>query len=86
MWHVSVSIWSPLTRQPKPVSSWTGEERSKAERYANDALRGVGVSDRTVCDDGGTAIHVRRETTASERDYVFKTNAGRYASRQHEKG
>lgn len=83
---MSVAIHSPLTRQPKLVSSWTEEDRKKAERYAYAALEGVGVHDRTIMEPGATVIHVRRETTDRERDYVFKTNRGRFASIQHEKG
>lgn len=86
LWHVSVCLWSPLTRQPKLVSSWTEEDTAKAERYAMTALSGVGVADRTINEPLKIAMHYRRETTARERDYVFKTNAGRIASRKHERG
>lgn len=86
LWHVSVALWSPLTRTPKPVSSWTGEDRTKAERYAKIALQGAGVEDRTISEDGAVAMHVRRETTDRERDYVFRTPRGRAASRTHEQG
>lgn len=85
LWHASVAIHSPLTRRPKLLSSWTDEDRSKAERYALMALRGVGVEDRTIAEPGGVALHYRRETTDRERDYVFKTNPGRMAALKHDK-
>jgi hypothetical protein len=47
-------------------------------------LRGIGQDDRTVSEAGSTAMHYRRETTERERDYVFKTQAGRIASRKHQ--
>jgi hypothetical protein len=50
------------------------------------ALQGAGVVDRTISEPGVVAVHYRRETTDLERDYVFKTNIGRFASRQHERG
>ncbi len=86
LWHVSVAIWSPLTQRPKVVSSWTDDEKAKAERYAVGALDGAGVVDRTVFELGATAMHWRRETTGRERDYVFKSNLGRVAAKRHEAG
>lgn len=50
------------------------------------AINGVGVSDRTINGPLEIAMHYRRETTARERDYVFKTGRGRVASVLHEKG
>lgn len=67
------------------MSSWTDEDHKKAERYAMDVLRGVGIEDRTINSPLEIAMHWRRETTARERDYVFKTNIGRMASAQHER-
>lgn len=68
------------------MSSWTPEDHAKAERYAMLALDGVGVTDRTINEPLNIAMHYRRETTARERDYVFKTNRGRIASIKHEAG
>ena len=48
-------------------------------------LDNVGIDDRTVVEQGEVAMHFRRQTTERERDYVFKTQAGRIASRKHEK-
>jgi hypothetical protein len=85
LWHVSVAIWSPLTRTPKPVSSLTDHDKAKAERYAMMTLQGVGIEDRTICEPLNVTMHYRRETTGMERDYVFKTQRGRLASMKHEK-
>lgn len=51
-----------------------------------DVLRGVGIEDRTRADPYASAMHWRRETTARERDYVFKTAGGRAAARRHQIG
>lgn len=68
------------------MSSWTEEDKTKATRYAEMTLAGCGVDDRMHEIAGDTAVHWRRETTASERDYVFKTNRGRVASINHQRG
>lgn len=86
LWHASVAIWSPLTHRPKLLPSWTDDDRKRADKYAMMALHGVGVEDRTINEDGAAALHLRRETTARERDYLFKTNPGRMASLKHGKG
>jgi hypothetical protein len=86
LWHVSVAVWSPITHRPKLVSSWTDDDKVKAERYALNTLRGVGVDNRTINEAGDIAVHYRRQTTTRERDYVFKTNPGRAASLKHERG
>lgn len=50
-------------------------------------LVGCGVDGRELSDAGGVALHVRRETTADERDYVFKkVPKGRAATLLHAKG
>lgn len=85
LWHASVAIWSLLSRQPKLLSSWTDDDRAKAERHAMTTLAGVGVDDRTVAEPGAAAMHFRRQTTERERDYVFKTHPGRIASMKHER-
>ena len=84
LWHVSVALWSPITTRPKLVSSWTDAEKNKAEQYAMATLSGVGIDDRTIAEPFHIGMHYRRETTAKERDYVFKTNPGRMASVKHE--
>lgn len=86
LWHASVVLWSMLTRRPRLVTSWSEEDHRKAERYAMDALRGVGIEDRTRADPHASGMHWRRETTARERDYVFKTAGGRAAARRHQIG
>jgi hypothetical protein len=85
LWHASVALWSPLTNRPKYVSSWTDHDKAKAHSYAMQTLRGVGIDDRTISDPLEIAMHYRRETTQQERDYVFKTQRGRAASRKQEK-
>ena len=83
---MSACLWSPITRRPKIVSSWTEDDHKKAERYAMAAIGGVGIEGRTINSPLEIAMHYRRETTARERDYVFKTARGQLASIQHEKG
>lgn len=51
--------------------------------YAAMTLQGAGIEDRTISEPLNVTMHYRRETTARERDYVFKTNAGRIASVRH---
>lgn len=68
------------------MSSWTDEDHKRAERYAMDAIRGVGVEDRMINSPLEIAMHYRRETTPRERDYAFKTSRGRAASIKHEQG
>lgn len=68
------------------MSSWTDQDRSEAEAIAARTLAGVGIDDRMRSDYTDGALHVRKESTAQERDSVFKTPRGRAASRQHEKG
>ena len=68
------------------MSSWTDIDHAKANTYATSILCGVGIEDRTISEPLSIAMHFRRETTARERDYVFKTQRGRIASIKHEKG
>ncbi|MFC3693376.1 hypothetical protein ACFOWB_14235 [Chenggangzhangella methanolivorans] len=86
LWHASVVLWDRLTRRPKPVSSWTQADRSRAETVASNVLAGVGIPDRTRSETFELGLHVRRETTGQERDSVFKTPRGRRAAWVHERG
>ena len=79
-------LWDRLTRRPKSVSSWTQADHSRAETIAANVLEGVGVSDRSRAEPFTLGLHVRRETTAQERDAVFKTPRGRRAALAHERG
>jgi hypothetical protein len=86
LWHASVVLWDRLTGRPKSVSSWTHADRLRTETIANNVLDGVGIHDRTRADTFNLGLHVRRETTAQERDSVFKTPRGRLAALAHQKG
>lgn len=66
------------------VSSWTQDDHARSERIANEMLRGVGIEDRQRVDHGMTVLHVRREMTSKERDFVFSTRRGREVSILHE--
>jgi hypothetical protein len=90
LWHVSAVQWSPITRRPIPVLRWSPVTKALLEAYAARLLHGVGIDDRMRADtmDGAmsVALHVRKETTAAERDYVFtKTKRGMHAALMHAK-
>lgn len=86
MWHVSIAIRSPITRQPKLVASWAPEDRKRAEDQAHSVLAGAGVYGREVIEMLTSSLHLRRETTGAERDAFFKSPSGRRVARQHEAG
>lgn len=84
-----MALWSRLTGRPKPVSSWTREDRERADRVARNELAGVGLDDQMRTDDppfASLALHVRKATTDAEKDSVFKTPRGRLIAARHERG
>jgi len=86
LWHVSVAIWSRLTNAPKPCPVWTDQDRSRADRIAEQLLAGVGIADQARTDDYGIARHYRRATTPDEQDAVFRSPKGRLAALRQARG
>lgn len=67
---VSAAVRRPQDRFPLPFEQWTADMRFKLAAAVKTALRGVGVPETDMWDEGGRIMVVRRMATENERAQV----------------